>query len=219
MYYRYTIVICILFIAVTGCDRLSDVFPTASPEPTTLTPPVSMIPEQTVSAPKTVAVDPRYEQAVRRRIELQEKILEAMDLYRTVSQRVYMGSEQLKQLAGGKPLPEVIELFSRHQNIPTDLLVAHARWRTLMPDERLLLRIDTWLMLEQVKGNLVAYEVYIYDYENNQRWGRISNQTPEEIYRIDQLNAQMLIDWEKAAFDEARLYEQIIETQKIRFTR
>ena len=204
-----------------------------APEPGTLfTPkpaPVSPIPHNNIPArreqelvspapPSEPQVDDRnvhYEQLLCKRLEFQEKIFEAMDLYRTTSEKVHSQREQLKQYFRDRPVPETIELFSKgtFSEIPVDLRIAYSCWRTLLPDETQRLQIATWIERRQASGILEQLDIQIREIENRRQLGRILDQN--ELAEIDLLLAQQVVGWEVVDVrDKALLEEEVIENLK-----
>ena|GEM_PF-2218718 len=197
MYFHYTIstcaLFCLLFIAVVGCDQVGDV---AAPN---------------TSKPAAQTAEPvsHYEQLLRKRLDLETKIREAMNLYRTTSQKVRTQRAQLRQSVGNMPVPEAIELFSKgnHADIPSNLRAAHSLWRTaLMPDETLLKQIDVWIKTQLDSGVLVEMDLQIRNVENRQQLGRFLDQS--ELEEIDRLLAQSVVGWETIDAANLALIEQ-----------
>ena len=206
MYSHYTVLLCLLLIAVIGCDRPDEGAITEAPAPMQQAP---------VSVPQTDDRDTHYDQLLRKRLEFQEKIFEAMELYRMTSQRVHEQRTLLRQYLGDKPVTEAIELFSRGNpsEIPQELRIAHSCWRTLLPDETQRLQITVWIDRQQVSGILEQLDIQIREIENRQQLGRILDQ--EELAEIDRLLAQQVVGWETVAIsDRALLEAEAIEKLK-----
>jgi hypothetical protein len=148
-------------------------------------------------------------------LEFQEKIFEAMELYRTTSQRVHAERMILRQHLGDTPVTEAIELFSRGRpnEIPANLRIAYSCWQTLMPDETQRLQIAMWIDRQQFSGILEQLDIQIREIENRRQLGRILNQ--EELAEIDRLLAQQVVGWETVDVgDRALLEEEAIERLK-----
>ncbi|MCL2348830.1 MAG: hypothetical protein FWC50_11305 [Planctomycetaceae bacterium] len=191
----------LLAVIVTGCDWSGDVAP----------------PEQRGPGLKTDAPDPSskadeldvaYEQLLRKRLAAQEKIEEAMKLYRTTSEEVYKQQEKLQRYLKDKSVPETIELFtkSKRNEIPPDLLNAHSCWQTLLPDKTLLLKIDAWIDSQQSAGHLEEMDVKIKDIDNYRKLGKILDQADQR--EVDRLLAVPLGDWNPTNDANNALYEQ-----------
>jgi len=204
MYFRDTISTCVLFclpfIALVGCDQVGDVAAPVASRP----------------AAQTAEPVSHYEQLLHKRLDLETKIREAMNLYRTTSQKVRTQRSQLKQSVGDMPVPEAVELFSKGNlnEIPSNLRAAHSLWRTaLMPDETLLKQIDMWIKTQLDSGVLEEMDIQIKNVENRQQLGRFLDQS--EIEEIDRLLAQQVVDWK--AIDAANLAvieQEVIEELK-----
>jgi len=193
---------------VIGCDRTSDTAPLKATEPTAPVP-VPIVP------PKMDDPDAHFEQLLRKRLEFQEKIFEAMELYRSTSQRVYEQRTLLKQYLGDKPVAEAIEQFSKGKpnEISPDLRIAYSCWRTLLPDETQRLQIALWIDKQQISGILEQLDIQARETENRRQLGRILNQ--EELAEIDRLLAQQVVGWETVDVgDRALLEEEAIERLK-----
>ena len=206
MYSHYTVLLCLLLIVVIGCDRPDDVAPSVPPEQT-ITPPTPPPPQDDPDA--------HFEQLLRKRLEFQEKIFEAMELYRSTSQRVHEQRTLLKQYLGDKPVAEAIEQFSRGRpnEISSDLRIAYSCWRTLLPDETQRLQITMWIDKQQISGILEQLDIQAREIENRRQLGRILNQ--EELAEIDRLLAQQVVGWETVdVSDRALLEEEAIEKLK-----
>ena len=208
MYIRYSISICILFcflFVAVGCDRQSggDVIPPQTSAPSAL--PTS----------KTTDLDTHFGQLQRKRLEFQEKIFEAMELYRTTSQKIREQRTQLKQYLGDKSVSEAIELFSkeRSNDVPPNLRAAYSCWRTLIPDETQRLQIAVWIDKQQASGVLEELDIQIKEFENRRQLGKILDQN--ELAEIDRLLARPVVGWETVdASDRALLEEEAIEKLK-----
>ena len=193
MYFRYAILFCFLF-AVIGCDQFGV--------------DVSSQPPSIPSAQTTEPVS-HYEQLLRKRLDFETKIREAMILYRTTHQKVRTQRAQLKQNVGEMPVPEAIELFSKGnlQEIPPNLRAAHSLWRTaLMPDETLLKQIDIWIKTQLDSGVLDDMDIQIKNIENRQQLGRFLDK--EELKEIDRLLAQSVVGWETIDAGNLAVIEQ-----------
>jgi len=209
MYPHYTVLLFFLLITIIGCDRLGDVVAPVSSEP------MASAPAAIAPPPQTDDRDVHYEQLLRKRLEFQEKIFEAMELYRMTSQRVHAERTILRQHLGDTPVAEAIELFSRGRpnEIPVNLRIAYSCWRTLMPDETQRLQIAMWIDRQQFSGILEQLDIQIREIENRRQLGRILNQ--EELAEIDRLLAQQVIGWETVDIgDRALLEEEAIERLK-----
>ena len=191
---------CFLFIAVVGCDQVGDVAD-----------PVASRPEAQPSEPVS-----HYEQLLRKRLDLETKIREAMNLYRTTYQKVRTLRTQLKQSVGDMPVPEAVELFSKGNlnEIPSNLRAAYSLWRTaLMPDETMLKQIDQWVTKQLDSGILDEMDIQIKNVENRQQLGRFLDQS--EIEEIDRLLAQQVVDWKTIDAANLTVIEQeVIEELK-----
>ena len=209
MDFRYTISACVLFgfllTTMTSCNQSADVA-----DPGTLV---------TAPAPKTDDRDTHYEQLLRKRLEFQAKIFEAMELYRNTSRKVHDQRTQLRQYLGNKPVSDTIELFSKGKSneIPSDLRVAHSCWQTLLPDETQRLQIAVWIDKQQSSGILEKLDVQIKETENRRQLGKILDQ--EELAEIDRLLAQQVVGWEVVDIaDRAVLEQEAIEKLKTELT-
>jgi hypothetical protein len=208
MYCRYpistNILLCLLLILLVGCDQSGDV--TASG---TLT---SASNTAELSVRKPAEQESHYEQLLRKRLDFEAKIREAMDLYRTTYQKVRGQRTELKKCAGDMPVPKVIELFGKGKasEIPSNLRAAYSCWRTLIPDETQLKQIDVWIDTQQRSGVLEELDIQIKNIENRQQLGRILDQT--ELAEIDRLLARPVVGWETVdASNMAVLEQQVIE--------
>ena len=175
---------------------------------------VQIIPSQPL--PQVNERDVHYDQLLRRRLEFQERIFEALDLYRVTSLRVHESRGQFRQMLGDKPVSEAIELFSqgRPSDIPQNLRAAYSRWQTLLPDETQRLQIALWIDRQQLSGILEQLDIQIREIENRRQLGRILNQ--EELAEIDRLLAQQVTGWETVEIaDRALLEEQAIERLRV----
>jgi hypothetical protein len=188
--------------AVIGCDQFRS---TDTPSPLPSTP-----------APQTAEPVSHYEQLLRKRLDFETKIREAMTLYRTTHQKVRTLRSQLKQSVGAMPVPEAIELFSQGKpnEIPSNLRAAHSLWRTaLIPDETLLKQIDIWVKTQLDSGVLDEMDIQIKNIENRQQLGRFLDQ--KELEEIDRLLAQSVVGWETIdAGNLAVIEQEVIEELK-----
>ena len=210
MYSRYTVsayvLLCLLLIIVVGCGQFDDV---------TAPPSGEIPPGQKASPPKTNDLDSHHEQLLRKRLEFESKIREAMDLYRSTSQKVREQRTQLKKYLGNKPVQEAVELFSkgRPNEIPSDLRAAFSCWRTLIPDETQRLQITVWIDKQQASGVLEELDIQIKEFENRRQLGKILDQN--ELAEIDRLLARPVVGWETVnASDRALLEQEAIEKLK-----
>ena len=77
-----------------------------------------------------------YEVLLRKRLQLQKSIMDAMDAYRTVSLRVHETTTKLAQLAGDTPLHELAQMRSKGEQIPLNLRPAFSLMEAeLVPDK------------------------------------------------------------------------------------
>jgi hypothetical protein len=210
MYSRYPVsthaLLCLLLFIIVGCEQSSDVTVPSSEEIPT---------GQVASPPKTNDLDSHHEQLLRKRLEFESKIREAMDLYRSTSQKVREQRTQLKKYLGNKSVLEAVELFSKGKpnEIPSDLRAAHSCWRTLIPDETQRLQITVWIDRQQVSGVLEELDIQIKEFENRRQLGRILDQN--ELAEIDRLLARPVVGWETFdASDRALLEQEAIEKLK-----
>lgn len=209
MDFRYTISACVLFgfllTTMIGCNQPADVTDLGT--------------SAAAPAPKTDDRDTHYEQLLRKRLEFQAKIFEAMELYRNTSLKVQEQRTQLRQYLGNKPVSDTIELFSKGKSneIPSDLRVAHSCWQTLLPDETQRLQIAVWIDKQQSSGILEKLDVQIKETENRRQLGKILDQ--EELAEIDRLLAQQVVGWEVVDIaDRAVLEQKAIEKLKTELT-
>jgi len=194
------------FIVVVGCDLPVNVPPSREPPP--LPPPKQ--------PPPSDDPDTYYEQILRKRLDFEEKIFEAMNLYRSTSQKVYQQRAQLKQYLGDKPVSESIELFRKGKlsEIPSDLRVAYSCWQTLLPDETQRLRFAVWIEKQQSIGILEEFDIQIKNFENRREMEEILNE--EELAEIDRLLVQIAQQGNELynPGDKALLEEEAIEIIK-----
>ena len=188
-------------------DKLPDISAPRVPEPFPHSPPSGQ------------QVDDRnvqhYEQLLRKRLDFEKKIFEAMELYRTTSQKVYEQRTQLRRYLGDKPISESVEQFSKGNEIPSDLRIAYSCWRTLLPDETQRLQIAAWIDKQQASYILETLDIQIKEFENRRQLGRIFDK--EELAEIDRLLvlAQQVVGWETIdVSDKAILEEEAIEKLK-----
>ncbi|MCL2303982.1 MAG: hypothetical protein FWC43_01410 [Planctomycetaceae bacterium] len=170
--------------------------------------PAPFVPPSPAPPPPPPPVDERevyYEQLLRKRLEFQEKIFEAMELYGTTSQEVHGQRTRLRELLGDKPVSEAIELFSKGK-VPPDMRIAYSCWRTLIPDETQRLQIAMWIDKQQLSGILEQLDIQIKEFENRRRLGKILNQ--EELAEIDLLLAQQVVGWETVEISDKALLEE-----------
>jgi hypothetical protein len=202
MYHRHTLLLCFL-CAVIGCDQFGS-------------PDAPSRPRQSIPAAQTAEPPSHYEQLLRKRLEFETKIREAMDLYRTTHQKVRTHRAQLKQSVGAMPVPEAIDLFSKGNlnEIPSNLRAAHSLWRTaLMPDETLLRQIDIWIKAQLDSDVLDEMDIQIRHIENRQQLGRFLDE--KELEEIDHLLAQSVVGWETIdAARKAVIEQEVIEELK-----
>ena len=237
-------ILCFLFIGVIGCDDVSapkapapvGLAPVAEPEPA----PAESVPAEPIPAesapeepapaepkpasPASVAVesaqvqagdrDTHYEQLLSKRLEFQEKISEAMRLYRTTSHKIHEQRTRLKQYLGDKPVSETIELFKKGSEIPSDLRIAYSCWQTLLPDETLRLQLVAWIDKQQVSGILEEFDIQIKEVESRQHLDKLLDR--EELAKIDRLLAQRVVGWDIRESVELALFEEeAVEKLKI----
>jgi len=173
-------------------------------------------PVPTTQAPQTDDRDIHYEQLLRKRLEFEEKVFEAMNVYRVISQKVHAERAQLRKLLGDTPVSEAIELFRKgvFSEIPSHLHAAFSCWQTLLPDETQRLHVAMWIDRQQASGILEQLDNQIREIEHRRQWERISDQ--EELAEIDRLLAQQVtVLPETVTSDRALLEEEAIEKQKI----
>ena len=203
MYLRYTIFACVLLCCLfvmrsCSCRTGGDVTP---------------------KTPALKAGDPDayYEQLVRKRMEFQEKIFEAMDAYRSTSQKVHEQNAKLKQYLGGNPATQTIELFiskkNRPSEVPPDLRIAFSCWQTLLPDEKQRLQIASWVEKLQVSGILETLDTQIKEIENRRQLGKFLDK--KELAEIDRLIAQQVVDWKTEPVSDAVLEAEAIKSLKV----
>ena len=125
-----------------------------------------------------------YEELLRKRLLLQESILEAMEAYRTVSLKVHTQTTRIKELAGDTPPYELAQMRSKGEQIPLNLRPAFSLMQTLAPDkayqESIIQRLDE--ILEE--GQLEKFDRSIGFKENEILYGGIlSAEQQEEIKR------------------------------------
>ena len=191
---------CLLFFVVTGCDQPGHVTPpetSESSEPQPLQPP-----------PETDDLDKVIEQLLRKRLDAQEKIEEAMKLCRATGDEVEKQREELRKNLGDKPVAETVELFSKSKRseIPPDLLPAYSCWQTLLPDETLRLKIIAWIDLQQTRGLLEEMDIKIKVLDNYRKLSLILDQT--DLREVDRLLAVSLSDWNSTDDANNAIYEQ-----------
>ena len=195
MYFHYpisaSVLFCLLLVAAVGCGR-------------------SKVPEQGAPTETTQADTPEmyYEQLLRKRLELQEKIYAAMDLYRETDEKVHEQQVLLRQYLGQQPDKETIELFSKGQvrDIPQNLRAAYSCWRTQIPLRTRLAVLAKWLDDRQVAGELESLDYAIMDVENRQHLGRFYS--PEELNEIDRLLAQQVVGFETVEVANTAILEE-----------
>ena len=158
--------------------------------------------------PQSNERDTYSEQLLRKRLEVQEKIYEAMELYRATYEKVHEQQTLLRQYLGKQPDSETIELFSKGQirDIPQDLRTAYSCWRTQIPLRTRLTIISKWLNDRQIAGELESLDYAIMDVENRQQLGRFYSQ--EELDKIDQLLAQQVVGFEAVEIANTALLEE-----------
>ena len=204
MYFRCTVSTCILFsflcIAVVGCNQPDKVVDQGLPP----------IIQQNTDDPGV-----HYERLLRKRLELQEKIFEAMELYRTTSEVVHEQRTLLMQILGKQPDSETVELFSKGQvrDIPQNLRAAYSCWRTQIPLRTRQAIIAKWLDDRQVAGELETFDIAITDVENREQLGRFYSQ--EELDKIDQLLAQQVVSLDAVEVANSALFEEEVIQQMI----
>ena len=190
MYFRNTILayalLVLLFMVAIGCGKS---------------------PSGGIAVSGTHDLDTLYEQLLRKRLNAQEKVFEAMELYRTNSQNVRRQRALLQNYLEGKSVSDAIELFSKGQisEIPADLRVAYSSWRTLLPDETQRLRIVAWIDQQQFSGLLEEMDVNIKIIENGRQFGRLDENDRSEI---DRLLAMSIGDIDSAGTSNVAFYEQ-----------
>jgi len=188
--------VCILFVIATGCDRSHDVGD-----------------EQPELRIKDDA-DSYYEQIIDKRLRLEEKIFDAMELLRQTGQKTDEQRVLLKGYLGDKPVAETIELFRKGQP-SEDLSVAYSLWQTLIPDETLQLQITSWIDKQQSSRVLEQFDIQIKEFENRLLLDKFLDK--EELVEIDRLLAQADVDLKEKFPDvgnKALLGEEAIEKLK-----
>lgn len=196
MYFRYPVsmcLLCLLLIAVIGCEQIGK-----------------------VADLKTDKSDTGNQllQLLRQRLELQEKVFEAMDSYRTTTKSVREQRAKFQEYLGNKPELEAIELFSKSKlsEIPSDLRTAYSCWQTLLPDKMQQLQIDKWLEKRLTSGILEELDVRIKEIENLRQLGKFLDQ--DELTEIDKLlaTARLVVEEKYSdATDRAMLAEEAIK--------
>jgi len=195
MHFQYpisaSVLFCLLLVAAVGCGA-------------------GKVPEQGAPTETTQADSPEmyYEQLLRKRLELQEKIYAAMDLYRETDDKVHEQQVLLRQYLGQQPDEETIELFSKGQvrDIPQNLRAAYSCWRTQIPLRTRLAVLAKWLDDRQVAGELESLDYAIMDVENRQHLGRFYS--PEELNEIDRLLAQQVVGFETVEVANTAILEE-----------
>jgi len=207
MYYRYTILFCFLLIVAIGSDdRPGNVYAQRASEPT----------------PRIDSVNTHYEQLLRDRLEIQEKIFAAMDLYREAAQKVREQEIELMRLLGDKPAGEAIDLFIAAVNIreiPMNLRQAYSLWLGIMPDETQQLFIDNWIITLLESGIFEEQDRNIRNLENRRQLGEIV--TAEDLTRHDMIRARTRKVLEENLLEDAKnalLEDEVIENQRSRWT-
>ena len=210
---------CLLFLIIIICGAIGwwnnwfGLVPSPPPPPPPVRAALPIVPQENNTDPPVDEREAYYEQLLRKRLEFQEKIFEAMELYGTTSQKVHGQRTRLRELLGDKPVSEAIELFQKGE-VPPDLRTAHSLWRILMPDETHRLQIAVWIDKQQLSGILEQLDIQIKEFENRRQLGRILN--PEELAEIDRLLAQQVVGWEAVEIsDRALLEEEAIQQLKI----
>ena len=201
MYSRYHAIItcflfCLLFASVIGCEQISGII---------------NLKEDKHDTGKQLL------QLLRQRLELQEKIFEAMDSYRKTTQKLREQRTQFQQYLGRKSELDAIELFSKSKlsDIPPDLRAAYSCWQTLLPDKMQQLQIDRWLEKRLTSGILEELDIRIKEIENLRQLGRFLDQ--DELTEIDKLLAtakQVVEEKYTDAADRAMLSEEAINELK-----
>ena len=171
------------------------------------------------SQPKVDEREVQYEHILRKRLEFQERIFAAINLYRETNQKAHEQREKLLEYLGNKPLSEAIELFKgKPDEIPQNLRTAYSCWQTLLRNEMLQLRIDGWLEKQQLSGILDQLDEQIGAIEERRQLGEIMNS--EELAELDRLLAQHVAGWETSEIvDRAMLEEKAAEKIKNELTK
>ena len=174
------VLFCLLLIVATGCDQTDN---------STDIQPIQKGPDSEQTELKLDDVNSRYEQSLRDRLEIEEKIFRAMELYAQISQKVYVQDMELKQLLKGKPIEETINLFSKGSSgIPSDLRRAYSAWLQLRPDEKQMLFMDKWLETHMFSGILDDLDVEIKNFENRRELGDFLSEA--ELARFDEMRVR-----------------------------
>jgi len=167
---------------------------------------------------KAVDLDTHYEQLLCKRLDYEIKIREAINLYRTTSQKVRDQDVQFRQYLGNRSRSETIDLFVNKPNeIPADLRVAYSCWRTLLPDATQQAQLARWIENQQKAGVLEDFDTQIKEIENYRELGTILSK--KELDEIDRLLARPVGGWD--AIDKADkniLEKEVIERMKIGLT-
>jgi hypothetical protein len=141
----------------------------------------------------------QYEQLAKKRLELQNKIETAMDLYLQYVESTKTQKEQLKNNLGAVPFDEAIEIFINNKDIPARLRLASSCWRSLLPDEVQRQKIFDWLENQQKNDLLVEFEVKMKQIENFRKVGTLLNETDQK--EVDRLLVAEVGDWSETKND------------------
>jgi len=148
------ILFCFLLVVVVGCDIIN---------------------------PATETPDPDahlYEELVRERLTLQEKIKKGIDSYRLTRQKVEEQRVKLLEYLedhSAEAVNEIIDLFcdakANNKDVPADLYIAYSCWLTLLPDASHLEQITVEINRLRTSRLLEDWEAGIKDFENKRRSG------------------------------------------------
>jgi hypothetical protein len=179
-----------VLICFTGCEAKNPSVPVPSAGDST-------VPAEPVDPLKKLKE--QYELLAKKRLELQNKIETAMNLYLQYVESTKTQKEQLKNNLGAVPFEEAIEIFINNKDIPAHLRLAFSCWRSLLPDAIQRQKIFDWLENQQKNDFLVEFEVKMKQIENFRKVGTPLNETDQK--EVDRLLVAEVGDWSETKND------------------
>jgi hypothetical protein len=179
-----------LCLCFGGCEEKKASLPVSSAG-------VSTVPAEPVDPLQKL--NEQYEQLAKKRLELQNQIEKAMDLYLQYVENTTTQKEQLKTNLGTVPFEEAIEIFINNKEIPAHLRLASSCWKSLLPDEIQRQKLFDWLEHQQKNDLLVEFEVNMKQIENFRKVGTFLNETDQK--EVDRLLAAEVSDWNESKND------------------
>ena len=171
------------------------------------------------ATPDTAAIDAHYARMLRERLDIQEKLFGAMELYRDASRRVHVLDAQLVMLLQGRSGLEAIDLFARHhlRDIPLDLRAAYSLWERMTRDETQQLIIDYWIRAQLDSGIFNDLDAEIHNLENRRQLDRYVTQEDQDKFFELRARTQRILEESPIVGDSIQRGSEVIQMQRARW--